>query len=236
MAFFFFQIGIIFLTTLNGRTQTRPTTGRGGTWAQLAVEYPWGQKSTFIWFWSIAVLLPELQNVRGGARHVGIYAKSLSVFGIPRLASSDLPREISPQSLSSHDVLYFSCLCYNATQLYASHALGSFPRTPSGAVHFSATNIYWAPTVYKDWARSKKTELRNFENETVKVERKVRSVEDTARCFPHPPEHVFRKRTECINGIKYFKRRRKMSRVNETHESSEQQCPKDQNRRKMPRA
>lgn len=107
-----------------------------------------------------------------------------------------------------------------------------FPRTPSGAIHFSATNIYWAPTVYKDWARSKKTELRNSLKRDEKCERKVRSVEDTARCFPHPPEHVFRKRTECINGIKYFKRRRKMSRVNETHESSEQQCPKDQNRRK----
>lgn len=107
-----------------------------------------------------------------------------------------------------------------------------FPHTPSGASHFSATNIYWAPTVYKDWARSNKTELRNSLKRDEKYERKVRNVEDTARCFPHPPEHVFRKKTECINGIKYFKRRRKMSRVNETHESSEQQCPKDQNRRK----
>ena len=44
---------------------------RGGTWAQLAVECPWSQKSTLIWF--------RTKECLGRGQTCGINAKSLSI-------------------------------------------------------------------------------------------------------------------------------------------------------------
>ena len=125
----------------------------------------------------------------------------------------------------------FSCLCYTAIQLYASHVLDPLPPHPKRCNSFQLNKHLLSTYCLQGLAKKQEDWTKEFPETRRKAWKKSWERGRDCHVLPTSTWIRFRRRTEWINGIKYLKRR-KMSRVSEMHESSEQQCPKDQNRRK----